>query len=269
MVTHSSILVWRIPWTEEPGGLQSLRSQRAGHNWVTFTFVSFSPLCRFLFLFTFFPFVYLSVFLSMYLSLHLSVYIYFEIAFRKGILYSFFIFLSILIIAVVSVPSTRNLDSSWCMFVSLEPSMILAQRRSSGDVCWQFCGDKGWCPFPFITESQFLQRSLDHGSKSVNICRRSKRRKQGMHTNWLMYWWWWKGSISFKSIWNHFILYPFPIMGSWVFIIIQGIILNNEARWLGIKFWLHHVSAVWLWASCWTSLGYIIYISSSSIYNII
>ena len=29
---HSSILVWRIPWTEEPGGLQSVRSQRLGHD---------------------------------------------------------------------------------------------------------------------------------------------------------------------------------------------------------------------------------------------
>ena len=28
MATHSSILAWRIPWTEEPGGLQSTRSQR-------------------------------------------------------------------------------------------------------------------------------------------------------------------------------------------------------------------------------------------------
>ena len=28
MVTHSSILAWRIPWTEEPGGLQSMGSQR-------------------------------------------------------------------------------------------------------------------------------------------------------------------------------------------------------------------------------------------------
>ena len=37
--THSSILAWRIPWTEEPGRLQSLESQRAGHNWVTFTFI--------------------------------------------------------------------------------------------------------------------------------------------------------------------------------------------------------------------------------------
>ena len=32
MATHSSVLVWRIPWTEEPGGLQSLGSQRVGHN---------------------------------------------------------------------------------------------------------------------------------------------------------------------------------------------------------------------------------------------
>ena len=32
MATHSSILAWRIPWTEEPGGLQSMGSQRAGHD---------------------------------------------------------------------------------------------------------------------------------------------------------------------------------------------------------------------------------------------
>ena len=30
MAAHSSILVWRIPWTEEPGGLQSMGSQRVG-----------------------------------------------------------------------------------------------------------------------------------------------------------------------------------------------------------------------------------------------
>ena len=35
MATHSSILTWRIPWTEEPGGLQSMGSQRVGHDWVT------------------------------------------------------------------------------------------------------------------------------------------------------------------------------------------------------------------------------------------
>ena len=31
MATHSNILAWRIPWTEEPGGLQSVGSQRVGH----------------------------------------------------------------------------------------------------------------------------------------------------------------------------------------------------------------------------------------------
>ena len=35
MATHSSILAWRIPWTEEPGGLQSMASERVGHDWVT------------------------------------------------------------------------------------------------------------------------------------------------------------------------------------------------------------------------------------------
>ena len=37
MATHSSILAWRIPWTKEPGGLQSMGSQRVGHNWATNT----------------------------------------------------------------------------------------------------------------------------------------------------------------------------------------------------------------------------------------
>ena len=33
MATHSNILAWRIPWTEEPDGLQSMGSQRVGHDW--------------------------------------------------------------------------------------------------------------------------------------------------------------------------------------------------------------------------------------------
>ena len=38
MITHSSILAWEIPWTEEPGGLQFMGSQRVGHDWMTNTF---------------------------------------------------------------------------------------------------------------------------------------------------------------------------------------------------------------------------------------
>ena len=35
MATHSSILAWKIPWTEKPGRLQSMGSQRVIHDWVT------------------------------------------------------------------------------------------------------------------------------------------------------------------------------------------------------------------------------------------
>ena len=35
MATHSSIHAWKIPWTEEPGGLQSMGSQRVGQDWAT------------------------------------------------------------------------------------------------------------------------------------------------------------------------------------------------------------------------------------------
>ena len=35
MATHSSILAWEIPWTEEPGRLQSMGLQRMGHEWAS------------------------------------------------------------------------------------------------------------------------------------------------------------------------------------------------------------------------------------------
>ena len=35
MATYSSILAWKIPWAEEPSGLQSLGLQRVGHDWAT------------------------------------------------------------------------------------------------------------------------------------------------------------------------------------------------------------------------------------------
>ena len=37
MATHSSILAWKVPWTEEPGRLQSIGSQRVRHDWATNT----------------------------------------------------------------------------------------------------------------------------------------------------------------------------------------------------------------------------------------
>ena len=40
MATHSGILTWRVPWTEEAGRLQSISSQRVGHDWRTNAFTS-------------------------------------------------------------------------------------------------------------------------------------------------------------------------------------------------------------------------------------
>ena len=37
MAIHSSTLAWKIPWTEEPGGLQSMGLQRVGHDWATYS----------------------------------------------------------------------------------------------------------------------------------------------------------------------------------------------------------------------------------------
>ena len=42
MATHSSTLAWRIPWRKEPGRLQSMRSQRVGHDRVTSLSLSFT-----------------------------------------------------------------------------------------------------------------------------------------------------------------------------------------------------------------------------------
>ena len=57
MATHSSILAWKIPWIEEPGGLQSMGSQRVERDSVTNTFFPL-PILRVVFSFcSWFPFL--------------------------------------------------------------------------------------------------------------------------------------------------------------------------------------------------------------------
>ena len=67
MATHFSILAWEIPWTEEPSGVQSMESQRVGHDWVTNMF-TLSVLANFFFFFLFFFFLTLFRLLSTSLS---------------------------------------------------------------------------------------------------------------------------------------------------------------------------------------------------------
>ena len=48
MATHSSVLAWRILWTEGPGGLQSMGLQRVKHNWATHTFLDATQTDKFI-----------------------------------------------------------------------------------------------------------------------------------------------------------------------------------------------------------------------------
>ena len=48
MAPHSSTLAWKIPWTEEPGGLQSMGSHRVGHDWSDLAAAAVSPIYRFI-----------------------------------------------------------------------------------------------------------------------------------------------------------------------------------------------------------------------------
>ena len=47
MATHSNILAWGIPWTEEPSGLQFMGLQRVRHNWATNTFQKYFSTCTY------------------------------------------------------------------------------------------------------------------------------------------------------------------------------------------------------------------------------
>ena len=55
MAIHCSMLAWKIPWTEVPGGLKFIGSQRVGHDWMNNTFTSLSDIPYFLLCWKLFP----------------------------------------------------------------------------------------------------------------------------------------------------------------------------------------------------------------------
>ena len=92
MATHSSILAWRIPWTEEPGGLPSTGLQRVGHDWATsLHFNLLEPQCYYfqstvlLTLFLSFTFPFTNFFIS----------VLFKYIFVLPLLFSFFLYVYI------------------------------------------------------------------------------------------------------------------------------------------------------------------------------
>ena len=70
MATHSSILAWRIPWMEDPGGLQSMKSQRVGYDWATDTLCPQHKAITILFSVTMSAFFYVLLALQKCLSTH-------------------------------------------------------------------------------------------------------------------------------------------------------------------------------------------------------
>ena len=96
MATHSSTLAWRIPWTEKPGGLQSIGSQRVRHNWATSLSLSrdiniwwmkiFDPTMDWISLgcnseypidFNYFVSKYIYIYMYIYIYVYIYMYIYF------------------------------------------------------------------------------------------------------------------------------------------------------------------------------------------------
>ena len=67
--THSSVLAWEISWTEEPGGLQSMESQRVGHDWAHMEVL---PLLHL----SFFPSPSISLYFSLYFILSVTLIFY-------------------------------------------------------------------------------------------------------------------------------------------------------------------------------------------------
>ena len=67
-VIHASILVWRIPWTEEPGGLQSIGSQRVRHDWSNLAYThTYICIC---------VYTYICVYIYIYRHTHTHTHIY-------------------------------------------------------------------------------------------------------------------------------------------------------------------------------------------------
>ena len=110
MPTHSSIFAWRTPWTEEPGGLQSIGSQKVGHDWSDLAHVHmqlqfykhYSSLSYLLFLLLFTPALFTSlIFVSLVFLLFLLIIMWFYLLFSPE--YHAFVFISEIISSMTSI----------------------------------------------------------------------------------------------------------------------------------------------------------------------
>ena len=145
MVTHSSILAWRIPWTEDPGGLQSMGSQRVKQDWESNCIALHTYICKQLNHFT----------------VHLKL-----TQCCKWTIFQFFKSYTSGPVQVFSVPENSHftclchrimwkLSSSLCNFLTSFPNIPVHQ-------CHHHCLDKiSKClPFPYLSSWSTLSRHL-------------------------------------------------------------------------------------------------------------
>ena len=153
MATHSSILAWRIPWTEKPGGLQSMGSQRVGHDWsdLAHSTVIHTSLHRYMYLkciqmgYNTGTALHLTLWLiNISWSLHISTY--------KSI-WS-------IIMDILGFPGSSDGKESACN--AGDPDSISGSGRSSGE--------KNGNPLQYSS----LENSMDRGAWLATVCRVTK-----------------------------------------------------------------------------------------------
>ena len=148
MATYCGILAWRIPWMEEPGGLQSIRLHRVGHNWATNT--SLNPMG-------------FSCFQNFLLLCYISVPFAFtgliaNISSTNSLNYAFCLTSHPVFIFLRRIWLMQPLKHSSLWFLSLEVNVKNLASRSPGGLCRHYYrGQAG--SYPFV-QAKRLHRKL-------------------------------------------------------------------------------------------------------------
>ena len=148
MATHSSILVWKIPWMEELGRLQSMGSQRVGHNWVTFfSFFLTSPELSSFYIYPSYPLILPSFLVLRFLKppLPVSCPRTFYLSYFPTLSYTPTFDLATCLDSIFLYPSCPN--SAWCMGIfKICPLWKVLLLLKTESVILENTSQKIWAP---------------------------------------------------------------------------------------------------------------------------
>ena len=119
MATHSSICAWRIPWTEEPGGLQSTGFHRAGHEWSNLAWMHTTLIVNHLDLLLW---RYFEHFIPRVTGENplIKIFLYIHSYFQSELLFFTFLFLFVSLTTLWSMRDLSSLTRDWTMPPSVE-----------------------------------------------------------------------------------------------------------------------------------------------------